>query len=320
MHIIEKLMQKMKEKYSRVAFGLDPKREDIPDKYLEPFLRIEDKNFIKRSVRDSKGIIEGIGNSIFEYSKDMIDSLHDLVPVVKPKIAFFERYHLYDAYFKVCEYAKSKGLIVIADAKRSDIGTTSIGYSDAFLESKVFESPCDFLTVNPYFGSDSIKPFMDACNKNDKGIFVLVKTSNSSSCEIQDLITSENGKRVYEKVAELVASWGSIDENTGYSNVGAVVGATYPEHAAALRKAMPNTFFLVPGFGAQGGTVRDILGGFDQTGTGAIINVSRGISCAFKEGKYAEIGCDFKEAARLKAMDIIKDINNGVKQKFGTSW
>lgn len=295
-HAIAYLMQKIDEKNSRVVVGLDPTKEVIPSEYSKAFSEMENG---------------GSKEVLYDYCKDIIDAVYDVVPAVKPNIAFFERYGAEEIFFRVCKYAKKQGLVVIADAKRADIGSTSEAYADAFL----VYSPCDFLTINPYFGEDSVKPFIDACNENGKGVFVLVKTSNPSSKQIQDLVT-EDGKTVYEKVGELVANWGTIDASTGYSNVGAVVGATHPQQAIKLRALMPNTFFLVPGFGAQGATVNDIIGNFDSNGNGAIINASRSILAAWKQGQYAENGMDFKAAARIETINMRDAINKAVSENL----
>lgn len=314
MHATKRLMAAISEKNSRMAVGLDPTLELMPEKYLPIFMKLERENFRRDSPEAFKIALEEAKIALYDYSIDIIDAVYDIASVIKPNIAFYEAYHAYDVYFRVCEYAKQKGPIVIADAKRGDISSTSMCYSKAFFDEQISYEACDFLTINPYFGEDSIEPFIELCDKNDKGVFILVKTSNKSSSQIQDLMTIDGG-RVYQKVAELVADWGTIDKHTGYSNVGAVVGATHPNDAAKLREAMPNTFFLVPGFGAQGATVEDVLVNFDSQGGGAIINASRSILGAFKKEKYQ--GMDFQTAARTETIRMRDDINAAIEKKFG---
>ncbi len=289
MHTMTKLIQEIERKNSRVVVGIDPTEGIMPKEYQK---MIESGTSIK--------------SVLCKYCQDIINAIYDIVPAVKPNIAFFERYKAYNLFFEVCRYAQSKGLVVIADAKRADIGSTSSGYSDVFLNDF---SNCDFLTVNPYFGEDSLKPFIDACNSMDKGLFVLVKTSNKSSSQIQDLVT-QDGKKVYEKVGKMVSDLGEGYSEYGYSSIGAVVGATHPEQAASLRKQMEHTFFLVPGFGAQGATVDDVLVNFDGYGRGAIINASRSILGAFKKEEYK--GLDFKQAAKAEAIKMTNLINEGL--------
>ena len=211
---------------------------------------------------------------------------------------------------KTCKYAKEKGMIVIADIKRGDIGTTAKAYSNAFLgktligdkEESIYD--VDFVTLNPYMGIDAIKPFIDDCKKYNKGAFILVKTSNPSSGDIQDL-QLESGEKVYTKVVKLVEEWGKdLVGEYGYSSISAVVGATYPKQLEELRKEAPHTFFLIPGYGAQGGKAEDILLGFDKNGIGGIVNSSRGLMCAYKSerwsSKYTEM--QFAEATRTEAL------------------
>ena len=219
------------------------------------------------------------------------------------------------AYDKTVKYCQEKGLVVIGDAKRGDIGSTSAAYATAHLgKVKVGNNICsafntDFLTVNPYLGTDGVKPFVDVCNAEDKGIFVLVKTSNPSSGEFQDRLI--DGKPLYEHVAAKVVEWGEDSMDGAYSNVGAVVGATYPEMSAVLRKLMPKTYFLVPGYGAQGGTAKDLKNCFNEDGLGAVVNSSRGIIAAYRQEKYAKFGAEhFAEASRQAVIDMVADINS----------
>ena len=211
--------------------------------------------------------------AVWQFNKGIIDAVCDLVPAVKPQVAMYEQFGIPGmiAYRRTVEYSRSKGLIVIGDVKRGDIGSTSEAYARGHLAGKAFD--VDFATVNPYLGSDGVKPFLAVCKEYDKGIFVLVKTSNPSSGEFQDVLTGD-GRAVYELVGQKVREWGAGSMEGVYSNVGAVVGATYPEQAAILRKLMPHTFILAPGYGAQGATADDLSGFFDTDGLGAIVNSS----------------------------------------------
>jgi len=236
----------------------------------------------------------------------------DLVPAVKPQVAMYEQFGIPGmiAYRKTVEYCRSKGLIVIGDVKRGDIGSTSEAYARGHLAGTAFD--VDFATVNPYLGSDGVKPFIKICKEHDKGIFVLVKTSNPSSGEFQDVLTGD-GRAVYELVGSKVNEWGADCMEGVYSNVGAVVGATYPEQARILRKLMPHTFILAPGYGAQGATAKDLSGFFDADGLGAIVNSSRGIIAAYKKDAYAKYGEEgFADAARAAAVDMIEDLRGAI--------
>ena len=233
--IIDELIDKIKEMGNPTVMGLDPRYELIPDE-------------IKSKYNNDNS---GICKACLEFNKGLIDSVCDIIPAVKPQAAFYEAMGLdvLKIMKETFEYAKSKGMIVILDAKRGDIGSTSKAYSKSYLEEGDFE--VDFLTINPYLGSDGIIPFVEDCEKNNKGIFVLVKTSNPSSDEIQNL-KLENGKTIYETVGELTEKWGeNLRGNYGYSSIGAVVGATHPRQLLELREKMPHTFFLIPGYGAQ---------------------------------------------------------------------
>lgn len=305
--MVDKLIKAIIDKQNPSVAGIDTSLQYLPDE-------------IKNSVKT----FEEASEAIYQFNVTLIDGLKDVVPAVKVQVAYYEMYGEAGmiAFKKTCEYAKKCGLIVIADCKRNDIGSTASCYANAYLGStKVGEDdleafPADFLTVNGYLGTDGIKPFTD---KTGKGIYVLVKTSNPSSGELQDL-KLENGNTVYEQMGEFVEKWGSesIGEY-GYSNVGAVVGATYKEQAERLRSRMPHTFFLVPGYGAQGGTAEDLSVCFDDKGLGAIVNSSRGIICAYKKDKYAHLGV--AEAAKAAALDMKEDILNALKargiQKIG---
>ena len=298
---IDRLIEKIEQTQNPTVIGLDPRTEMIPD-------------CIKNKYEDN---FEGISKAIIEYNKKIIDEVYDIIPAVKPQIAFYEMYGIpgMEAFKQTCEYAKEKGMIVIVDAKRGDIGTTAAGYSNAFLgktklknkEEFIFDG--DFITVNPYMGTDTIAPFLEDCKKYNKGIFVLVKTSNKSSGELQDL-ELKNGKKVYEEVAELVKKWGKeyIGEN-GYSDVAVVVGATYPEQIKEIRKIIPNSYFLIPGYGAQGGKTKDIALAFEN-GLGGIVNASRSLMCAYKSEVWKDkfVEEDFAKATRAEAIRMKNEL------------
>ena len=261
--------------------------------------------------------MKGAAEAIWQFNKEIVDHTYDLIPAVKPQIAMYEQFGVEGliVYKRTVDYCQEKGLLVIGDVKRGDIGSTSAAYATAHLghvqvgSQKLSGFDTEFATVNPYLGTDGVKPFVDVCNQDDKGIFVLVKTSNPSSGEFQDQLV--NGKPVYELVAEKVMEWGAMSMDGEYSNVGAVVGATYPEMSRILRKLMPHTYFLVPGYGAQGGTAEDLKYCFNEDGLGAIVNSSRGIIAAYKKDTYAKFGPEhFAEASRQAVMDMVADINS----------
>ncbi|MDR0288200.1 MAG: orotidine-5'-phosphate decarboxylase [Clostridiales bacterium] len=284
----DRLIDAIEKKKSPVVAGLDPKLEYVPE-----------------SLRGSTA-----AGSIFNFNKELIDSLYDVVPAVKPQLAYYEMYGVegIEAFKKTVDYAKSKGLLVIADGKRNDIGSTCEAYSTAFLKDSVFDA--DALTVNAYLGIDGVQPFLEDCKKYGKGIFILVKTSNKSSGQLQDLMLA-GGKTVYETMAALVNEWGrDLIGERGYSAVGAVVGATYPVQAAGLRKIMDKAIFLVPGYGAQGGTALDAAPNFDPDGLGAVVNASRSIMCAYKSEKWNKYSVG--EAARAEALDMAEALNKCV--------
>ena len=254
---------------------------------------------------------EGAAAAILEFNKKIIDSVYDIVPAVKVQIAYYEQYGMrgVEAFERTCAYAKSKGLIVIADAKRNDIGATASRYAAAFLGKTELGAAskaafdCDFLTVNGYLGSDGILPFVEECKAHDKGIFVLVKTSNPSSGELQNLKLSD-GRTVYECMGDMVQEWGKdAIGKYAYSAVGAVMGATYPAEARILRARLPHTFFLIPGYGAQGANAEMLKNCFDENGLGGIVNNSRGILCAYKK-----LGGSYFEAARKACLAMKKDL------------
>ncbi len=306
---IDNLIDKIKEKDNPTVTGLDPRYEMIP----------------KCITQKYAPTLEGASKAIIEFNKRLIDATYDIIPAVKPQIAFYEMFGIegMKAFKETCEYAKQKGMIVIADIKRGDIGSTAEGYSNAFLgktkiankEESIFD--VEFVTLNPYMGIDSIKPFIEDCKKYNKGIFILIKTSNPSSGDIQD-VKMKDGEELYTKVAKLVENWGEdLRGEYGYSSVGGVVGATYPEQLESLRKVAPHTFFLIPGYGAQGGKANDIAKAFDSNGIGGIVNSSRGLMCAYKsdlwKDKFTEE--EFEKATRAEALRMKEELKIGIEQK-----
>lgn len=303
---IDLLIGKIKELGCPCVAGLDPKLEMIPE-------------FIKKeALEKAENPFDAAGEALFEFNKRLIDDLYDIMPAIKPQSAYYELYGWQGvrALHRTISYAKERGMVVILDVKRNDIGTTAQAYSSAYLgQSNLFGEKlrpftADAITVNGYLGTDGIKPFVEDCKSSSKMIFVLVKTSNPSSGELQDRICGE--KTVYQMMGELCEKWGTDTIGKyGYSAVGAVVGATYPEQLKELRASMPHTFFLVPGYGAQGGGASDVLGAFDQNGIGGIVNSSRAILTAYKKE-----GCDEKEfskAARREAIRMRDEIMNAIK-------
>ena len=308
--MINTLIKKIQETNAPIVVGLDPMMNYIP-KYIQ-----------EKAFAEYGETLKGAAEAIWEYNKGIIDATYDLIPAVKPQIAMYEQFGIEGliAFERTCEYAKSKGLVVIGDIKRGDIGSTSTAYAVGHLgqvqvgSKKYSGFSEDFVTVNPYLGTDGVKPFVDVCKEENKGIFVLVKTSNPSSGEFQDQLIS--GRPLYELVAEKVVEWGNECMGDKYSNVGCVVGATYPEMGKVLRKLMPNTYILVPGYGAQGGKAEDLVHYFNEDGLGAIVNSSRGIIAAYKQEKYAEFGEEkYAEAGRQAVIDMIEDINGALANK-----
>lgn len=303
--MIQKLIQKIQETRAPICVGLDPMLSYIPGHILD------------RALEEYGETLKGAAAAVWEFNKEIIDHTYDLIPSVKPQIAMYEQFGIegMDVYERTVRYCQEKGLVVIGDAKRGDIGSTSAAYAAAHLGGvRVGSTVCtafhtDFLTVNPYLGTDGVKPFVDVCKAEDKGIFVLVKTSNPSGGEFQDRLI--DGRPLYEHVAEKVVEWGADCMDGNYSNVGAVVGATYPKMGAVLRKLMPKAFFLVPGYGAQGGTAEDLKVCFNEDGLGAVVNSSRGIIAAYRQEKYAKFGAKhFAEASRQAVIDMAADINH----------
>jgi len=303
--LVSKLIGEITKKNAPIVAGLDPVLGYVPE-------------YIKKEAFEEYGeTLEGAADAIWRFNKDIIDAIYDLVPAVKPQIAMYEQFGLpgLSVFKKTIDYCKEKGLVVIGDTKRGDIGSTSAAYATAHLgkvnigsrSCSVFDE--DFITVNPYLGSDGVTPFIDACQKEDKGIFVLVKTSNPSSGEFQDKLC--DGVPLYELVARKVIEWGDTCMDGTYSNIGCVIGATYPEMGETLRKIMPHNYILVPGYGAQGGTAKDLAVFFNQDGLGAIINSSRGIIAAYKQEKYSKYGDkNYADASRQAVLDMKEEINS----------
>ncbi len=315
---IDRLIEKIKSKNNPSVIGLDPRPEFIP------------MHIRKKAYAEYGENLLGAARSMAIFNKKIIDAVWDIVPAVKLQLACYEAFGIegLKAYSETVEYARKKGLVVIADAKRNDIGSTAEAYSKAYLGKVTIEGnslsggfDADAVTVNPYLGFDGIKPFIDDCKKYDKGIFILVKTSNKSSGQIQDLILKD-GRRLYEEIARLVDQWGEELTGTfGYSSVCAVVGATYPAQAEILRKIMKRAYILVPGYGAQGGTANDAACSFCPDGLGAVVNASRSIMCAWKSNLWSDRFDEFSfnEAARAEAIRMRDDINLAVKRRFSGS-
>ena len=308
--MIDKLITKIKKTGAPIVVGLDPMLNYIPE------------HIQKKAFAEFGETLEGAAEAIWQYNKGIVDATCDLIPAVKPQIAMYEQFGIPGliAYKKTVDYCKSKDLVVIGDIKRGDIGSTSAAYAVGHLgqvqvgSRKYAGFDEDFATVNPYLGSDGVKPFMDICKEEKKGIFVLVKTSNPSSGEFQDRVI--DGRPLYELVGEKVAQWGDELMGDEYSYVGAVVGATYPEMGKVLRKIMPKTFILVPGYGAQGGKGADLVHFFNEDGLGAIVNSSRGIIAAYKQEKYKEFGAEnYADASRAAVKDMIADISGALENR-----
>ncbi|HEY8443309.1 MAG TPA: orotidine-5'-phosphate decarboxylase [Clostridia bacterium] len=300
--MIDKLIEKIKQTDNPSVIGLDTDVSYLPQDMLDKIVTLEDA-----------------AQAVTEFNKNIIDAIHNVAPAVKVQVAYYEQLGVagMKAFAYTLAYAKQKGMITIADVKRNDIGSTASAYSKAFFGGveikgkRLVGFEADFVTVNGYLGSDGLKPFIKDCEKHDKGIFVLVKTSNPSSAELQDRTLSD-GKTFYELVGELVRDLGKdLVGEYGYSKVGAVVGATHPKQAKVLRELFPSVFFLVPGYGAQGGTAEDLKVCFDQNGLGAIVNSSRGIICAYQKDKYK--GMHYAEAALQACIEMREDLNKVIK-------
>ena len=305
--MIQKLTDKIKKTHAPICVGLDPMLSYIPE------------HILKKAFAEYGETLEGAAEAIWQYNKGIIDATYDLIPSVKPQIAMYEQFGIegLKAFKKTVDYCHEKDLIVIGDVKRGDIGSTSAAYATGHLGKVTVGSKTyaafdeDFATVNPYLGTDGIKPFIDVCKEEKKGIFILVKTSNPSSGEFQDRLI--DGRPLYEWVGEKVAEWGADHMGDTYSYVGAVVGATYPEMGKVLRKVMPKSFILVPGYGAQGGKGADLVHFFNEDGLGAVVNSSIGIIAAYKQEKYAKFGSEnYADASRAAVEDMIADIDGAL--------
>lgn len=300
--IIDKLIDAIKRTDNPSVVGLDTCLDYLPEDMLAKVNSLEDA-----------------AEQIFEFNKNIVDNIYDIVPAVKVQVAYYEMYGYQGmmAFKKTVDYAKSKGMIVISDVKRNDIGSTAGCYSKAYFSGvqvgnkKITAFDSDYITVNGYLGSDGILPFVKDCKENDKGLFILVKTSNPTSGELQDK-KFENGNTLYEEMGDLVEKWGAdLIGKYGYSSIGAVVGATHKEQAEIIRKRNPHTFFLIPGYGAQGGKAEDLAVCFVD-GIGGIVNSSRGILCAYRKDKYQ--GLDYAKAARQASIDMREDLNSAIKK------
>ena len=308
--MINKLINKIQKTKAPIVVGLDPMLSYVPE-------------HIQKKAFDEFGeTLEGAAEAIWQFNKEIVDKTYDLIPAVKPQIAMYEQFGLpgLAAFKKTVDYCKEKGLVVIGDIKRGDIGSTSAAYAVGHIGKVKVGSKTyapfdeDFVTVNPYLGSDGVNPFLDVCKEEKKGIFVLVKTSNPSSGEFQD--QKIDGRPLYELVGEKVAAWGSEVMGDEYSYVGAVVGATYPEMGKVLRKVMPKAYILVPGYGAQGGKGKDLVHFFNEDGLGAIVNSSRGIIAAYKQEQYAKFGAEnFGDASRAAVETMIADIKGALENR-----
>ncbi len=305
--MIDQLTEKIQKTGAPIVVGLDPQLSFVPEQVKS------------KAYAEFGETLEGAAEAIWQFNKEVVDCVYDLVPAVKPQIAMYEQFGIPGLTVgkNTIDDGHEKGLVVIGDIGRGDIGSTSAAYAAGHLgQVQVGEKTYapfdeDFATVNPYLGSDGIEPFLNVCRENNKGIFVLVKTSNPSSGEFQDQLTG--GRPLYELVGEKVAAWGADLMGEDYSEVGAVVGATYPEMGRVLRKIMPKAYILVPGYGAQGGTGKDLVPFFNEDGLGAIINSSRGIIAAYTQGKYAKYGPEaFGDAARAAVFDMIEDIREAL--------
>ena len=301
--MINKLVAGIKKTNAPIVVGLDPTLKMIPE------------HIMKAAIAEHGETLEAAGEAIWQFNKAIVDAVYDLIPAVKPQIAMYEQFGIPGlvAFKRTVDYCKEKGLVVIGDIKRGDIGSTSEAYAIGHLgKVTIGSNTCygfdeDFVTVNPYLGSDGVNPFIKICKEENKGLFILVKTSNPSSGEFQDQMIGE--KTLYQMVGEKVAEWGNDCMGEDYSYIGAVVGATYPEVGKIMRKVMPKSYILVPGYGAQGGKGKDLAHFFNEDGLGAIINSSRGIIAAYQQEAYAKFGAqNFADASRQAVIDMREDI------------
>ena len=308
--MINQLIANIKKTGAPIVVGLDPMLKYIPE------------HIQKKAFAEFGETLEGAAEAIWQFNKEIVDKTYDLIPAVKPQIAMYEQFGIPGlvAFKKTVDYCKSKGLVVIGDIKRGDIGSTSSAYAVGHIGKVQVGSKTyapfdeDFVTVNPYLGSDGVNPFIDVCKEEKKGLFILVKTSKPSSGEFQDQMI--DGRPLYELVGEKVAQWGEDCMGDEYSYIGAVVGATYPEMGKVLRKVMPKSYILVPGYGAQGGKGKDLVHFFNEDGLGAIVNSSRGIIAAYKQEKYANYGEEaFADASRAAVEDMVADIRGALEAR-----
>ena len=308
--MINQLIANIKKTGAPIVVGLDPMLKYIPE------------HIQKKAFAEFGETLEGAAEAIWQFNKEIVDKTYDLIPAVKPQIAMYEQFGIPGlvAFKKTVDYCKAKGLVVIGDIKRGDIGSTSSAYAVGHIGKVQVGSKTyapfdeDFVTVNPYLGSDGVNPFIDVCKEEKKGLFILVKTSNPSSGEFQDQMI--DGRPLYELVGEKVAQWGEDCMGDEYSYIGAVVGATYPEMGKVLRKVMPKSYILVPGYGAQGGKGKDLVHFFNEDGLGAIVNSSRGIIAAYKQEKYAHSGEEaFADASRAAVEDMVADIRGALEAR-----
>ena len=326
--MINRLISRIQKTKAPIVVGLDPMMKFVPG------------HIRQAAFRECGETLEGAAEAIWRYNQGIVDAISDLVPAVKPQIAMYEQFGIpgLQAFKRTVDYCREMGLVVIGDIKRGDIGSTSEAYAVGHLGKVQVGSRAyygfneDFVTVNPYLGSDGVKPFLKVCAEEGKGIFVLVKTSNPSSGELQDRLVKETGsgsslregadgyRPIYEIVGEQVAAWGAdcMPEQGDYSFVGAVVGATYPEQGRILRRIMPKTMILVPGYGAQGGKGADLVHFFNEDGLGAIINSSRGIIAAYQQEQYARFGEQgYADAAREAVLAMREDIASALERALG---
>jgi orotidine-5'-phosphate decarboxylase len=301
--MINKLVERIEQMSAPIVVGLDPMLDFVPE------------HILKKAYSEKGENLEGIAEAIWQYNKGIVDATYDLIPAVKPQIAMYEQFGIegLKVFKQTVDYCKEKGLIVIGDIKRGDIGSTSAAYATGHLGKVTVGGKSyrgfneDFVTINPYMGSDGVIPFIDVCKEEEKGLFILVKTSNPSSGEFQDQLVGE--KPLYELVGKKVAEWGELHMGKSYSYIGAVVGATYPEMGKVLRALMPKTYILVPGYGAQGGKAADLVHYFNKDGLGAIVNSSRGIIAAYKLKGYESFGPKaYADASRQAVIDMKEDL------------
>lgn len=308
--MVKELITKIQKTNAPIVVGLDPMLSYIP-------AGLKEKAFAELGET-----LEGAAEAVWQFNKAIVDAVYDLIPAVKPQIAMYEQFGIPGliVFKRTVDYCKEKGLVVIGDIKRGDIGSTSEAYAVGHLgrvsvgSQSYYPFDEDFITVNPYFGSDGVNPFAKVCKEENKGLFLLVKTSNPSSGEFQDRLI--DGRPLYEIVAQKVVEWGADCMDGDYSNIGAVVGATYPEMGKTLRKLMPKSFILVPGYGAQGGKAADLVHYFNADGLGAIVNSSRGIIAAYKQEVYQRFGeANFADASRQAVIDMREDIASALAGK-----